>query len=87
MAGMSLDEFWDSTPFELGLVLQGFAGRVDRWYEVGAFVAANIMNVWTKHRVTPKKLLPRKPGVIDVRQFSSREDLDAEIERRRKDRA
>lgn len=86
MAGMSLDQFWGSTPFELSLVLAGFADRIDRWYEVAAFVAAHVINVWSKRKVTPKKLLPRKAGVVDVRQFGSQAELDAYLAQQRKER-
>lgn len=86
MAGLSLSEFWDSTPYELGIVLRGFSQRVERWYEVGAFVAAHIMNMWTKKRITPKRLLPKKAGVVDAAGFASADDFRAYIERKRAER-
>jgi hypothetical protein len=86
MAGLTLDQFWESTPFELSLVLAGYSMRVRNWYEVGAFVAAHVINVWTKRKVRPRQLLPPRPGVVDVRSFGSKEELDKFMAQRRKER-
>jgi len=83
MAGMSLGQFWDSTPFELSIVLRGYDDRLWASYQVAAFATANLMNCWTKRRITPRKLLGPKPGTVSASQFRNRAELEAFIERNR----
>lgn len=86
MAGMTLAQFWDSTPFELSIVLGGYSDRLYAQYQVAAFATANIMNCWTKRRITPRKLLGPKPGTVSASQFRSRDDFEAFIGRRRSEK-
>ncbi len=82
MAGLTLDQFWDSTPFELALVLSGFGERIRRQYELAAWHVSYIINLWSKRKVTPARLL-RKRGTLDVADFESVEDLNRKILERR----
>ena len=47
------------TPREIGYVVKGYTKRLERSHELLAWHAANIMNCWTKKKVTPQKLLGR----------------------------
>jgi hypothetical protein len=88
MAGLTLDQFWCSTPYELTLVLGGFYERLDRWRELGAWHAAHIMNCWAPkgHKVRPKQLLPQKTKTISIMSFGSLEEYQA-FERREREAA
>lgn len=59
-AGVSLEEFWDYTPHEFNLVMQGYAKRTRRSYELMAWHACHSINMWRKkgsRPIKPKDLL------------------------------
>jgi hypothetical protein len=61
-------EFWELTPAELSVMLDGYNRRERRAWERTAWLAANIMNVWTKRRLKISDIAPwlakgeRRPG-------------------------
>lgn len=84
-AGLSLGEFWRLTPYGLYLVLAGYNRRLEHQYEVAAFTAANIMNMWSKRRIKPSQLLRRKRTVVNVSQFKNAEELEKYLARKREE--
>lgn len=82
-AGLSLREFWRLTPYGLQIVLAGYNQRLRHQYEIGAFVSANIMNIWTKRRIRPDQLLRSKRTFVNAAHFKNSGELEAYLARKR----
>lgn len=63
---MALSDFRTATPHEVALYLEGYSTRRSTDQELGAWVAANIMNCWASkgRTVTVDQLLGRSHGEI-----------------------
>ena len=86
MIGLSLDQFWEMTPYEFGLVVGGYVDKQRQQMEMLAWVAACIMNCWTKKKITARKLLGPRSTTVDPTMFSSVEELDAHLAELRADK-
>ena len=58
--GLAPDTFWNLTPFEFQCALKGYNNETKRQQQMLAWAQANLMNCWTKRRITPQKLLGAK---------------------------
>jgi hypothetical protein len=58
MLAMRPEEFWRTTPAEMAALAEGYGRRERREWEKFAWLAANIMNCWTKRRIRIRDLLP-----------------------------
>lgn len=86
MAGLTLDQFWNHTPFELTLVASGYTERLRRQQELLAWHVCHIINLWSKRRMTPKKLLRGGGDIVDVEHFANAEELEDYLESHRERR-
>ncbi len=68
-------------------MLGGFALKIERWQELLAWHACNIMNVWLPRgkKMRMSKLLPKSRKVIDVSQYKTREEVEAAVARARQE--
>jgi hypothetical protein len=84
-AGLTLDQFWRLTPYGLHIILAAYGKRIRLRYELAAWHASCIMNMWSKKRIRPKDLL-KTPGheSIDVSLFDSAEELNQYLEAKKK---
>jgi hypothetical protein len=84
--GLTYREFWDEvTYFELLEIYRGYQMRLLDQYELGAWVAANIMTASSGKRVNPRKLFDRKKA--EKRLFAKRydyQDLKEKYQRAKK---
>ncbi len=55
--GLSHREFLELTPFELNELIEGWQWRDEYTQRIAAAFVANLMNMWTKRRVTVNKLV------------------------------
>lgn len=57
--GLKPDEFYRLTPGQFYDMMEGYAWRADQRMQEMAWALSNLMNCWTKKRITPRKLLKR----------------------------
>jgi len=57
MAGLTIKDFWDMTPFEVSLQIHGFNRRLYMYQKIAAWHAAIGANCWSKRKIRPKDLL------------------------------
>ena len=88
-AGITPDMFWDMTPAEVAIVLEGQIEKQSSLYEMLAHFFAPLMNMWRDPKkgsaITPRKLFnrPGAPKVYedpqeyrDMRRKKREEDLE-----------
>jgi hypothetical protein len=63
---MSVDYFWDLTPSEIFLLIEGHQKRIDEQMKLAAWHAANIMNVHLKKKITIRKLLGKDRTMNEI---------------------
>lgn len=71
--------YWRLTPAELAEMMEGAHWRRTQEWELAAWVTANLMNISgkvTKKRITPDKLLGKRPKP----QFHEPRDYRADVE-------
>ena len=61
--GLTITEFWDSTPYEIFIAIDAFVWNVDRENKRDAWLAWNIAALTRAKRLPPlKRFLKGKPG-------------------------
>jgi hypothetical protein len=68
------------TLWEFMQAVEGYNARTEQSMEILAWHAANIMNMWSKRRIDPKKLLRKKGG---DNKYKDKESFNREMRLRR----
>jgi len=75
--GLKPWEFDRLTPGEFADILEGFNTRQEMEYQRTAWLAANLMNLHLKRKITPAKLLGKKPKRDTRTKEEKRRELEA----------
>ncbi len=77
------DEFWELTYAEFEQMVKGYELRQEMEMQRTAWLAANLMNVHLKRKVTVQQLLGKSKSMSKEDKISKFEELKHKLEKRR----